>query len=336
MSRASPLPWQDGIWARLQEAISSGRLGHAWLLAGPAGVGKRQFARRLAESLLCESPAIGGDACGACRGCVQVQADSHPNLSWLVREISEKTKKEKRDISVDQLREMMERLALSSHYGGTRVVVIEPADALNASGMNAVLKTIEEPPPGTVILLISERPLALAATLRSRCRRLNFPVPPLDAARTWLQQQDLGAQSADALLRESGGAPLAALAAHRSGLAEQRQKWWNTLLALADQRTDPLAAAAEVGKEGAVEWLPAYQGLLHRLLRAVLGLEHDPRLQKLAARTRPAAIEGLLAEATEARRRLLGNASAQLLVESLMIGWWRRLVAGEVRTPTRP
>lgn len=324
MSAAERLPWQDEIWTRVQDAARSGRLAHAWLLAGPAGVGKRSFARRLAAGVLCETPQADGDACGDCRGCTQRLADTHPNLSWLTREFNEKTDKEKRDISLEQLRQMMERLSLSSHYGRARVVVIEPADALNTGGVNALLKTIEEPPAGTHLLLISERPMALAPTLRSRCQRLNFPLPPTAAALAWLAGKLPGKDTAAALL-EAGGAPLAALDAQQSGLADRRRAWCDRLLSLAEHRVDPLSAAAEVGKDGVGDWLVAYQGLLRRMLRAGLGVESDPRLLKLAPRARPAVIEALLAEAIDGRRRLGGNANPQLLVESLMIGWWRRL-----------
>ena len=135
------LPWHVQPWQRVQDAIRTGQLGHALLLAGPAGVGKRRFAARLAARLMCESPDVDGEACGHCRGCAQTLAGSHPNLNWLQREFNDRKDKLKRDISMEQLRRMMESLSLSSHYGRTRVVVIDPADAMNANGVNAVLKT---------------------------------------------------------------------------------------------------------------------------------------------------------------------------------------------------
>lgn len=324
-----PLPWQASMWARMQEARAAGRLAHALLLAGAAGVGKRSFARRLAASLLCESSQPDGQACGQCRGCTQVLADTHPNLSWLTREFNDKTDKEKRDISMEQLRAMMDRLSLSSHYGRARVVVIDPVEALNTSGINAVLKTVEEPPQGLYLLLISERPMALAPTLRSRCQRLNFPLPDSAQALSWLQSQLPGQDLSDAL-RDAGGAPLAALAARESGLLDQRRLWREAMFAVADRRQDPLIAAAAVGKDTVAEWLRNYLGVLHQMLRALAGADAEAAVLRLASGVHAVAIEALLAEVVEAQRRLQSNANPQLLIESLMISWWRRMAPSAV------
>lgn len=324
------LPWHDQPWRLMQDAARDGRLSHALLLAGPAGVGKRTFARRLAASLLCESRAADGEACGRCRGCAQRAAGSHPNLIWLTREFNEKTDKEKRDISMDQLRGMMERLSLSSHYGQSRVVVIEPADALNVNGVNAVLKTVEEPPPGSHLLLISERPMALAPTLRSRCQRLNFSVPDQEMAETWLEQVSPGINATMAL-RDSAGAPLAALKARESGALELRSAWRDQLYALAAQRIDPLSAASKVDKDGAAVWLRAFMGLLREILRGLAGVDAEPRALALSHRLGAAHVEQLLAEAVESQRRLQSNANPQLIIESLMISWWRRTAPSDKR-----
>lgn len=320
------LSWQAALWTRMQFARSAGRLAHALLLAGPRGVGKHVFAQRLTASLLCESPDADGDACGRCRGCTQERAGTHPNRIWLEREISEKTGKEKRDISMDQLRQMMERLTLATHYAQSRVIVIDPAEALNTAGVNALLKTIEEPPANSHVLLISERPMALAATLRSRCQRLDFALPAIDQAREWLRAQD-SAVDADAALRETGGSPLSALELHRCGQLEQRRAWRQTLLDLAERRLEPLAAAARVDKDQVEAWLRAVVAFLHAVLRAQAGMPTDAALIGLARVLPVDATEAMLTEVVEGQRRLAGNANAALLIESLMIGWWRRTMA---------
>lgn len=320
------LPWQEALWSRVQSARNAGRLAHALLLAGPRGVGKHAFAQRLTASLLCESPAPGGGACGRCRSCTQERAGTHPNRIWLVREINEKTGKEKRDISLDQLREMMERLTLGTHYAQSRVIVIDPAEALNGGGVNALLKTIEEPPANSHVLLIAERPMALVATLRSRCQRLDFALPTTDQAREWLRTQD-SSIDADAALRETGGAPLSALDLHRSGQLDQRRAWRQTLIDLAERRLDPLAAASRVDKDKVEEWLRAVVAFLHAVLRAQAGIPTDAAVAVVAGALRVEATEAMLAETIEGQRRLVGNANAALLVESLMIGWWRRTMA---------
>jgi DNA polymerase III subunit delta' len=324
------LPWHAALWARVNEARRAQRLGHALLLSGPAGVGKRLFAMRLAASLICERLGPDGAACGSCRGCVQRLAGTHPNLLWLTREISERTDKEKRDISMEQLRAMMDRLELASHYGQSRVVVIDPADALNANGVNAVLKTVEEPPPGIHIVLISERPMALAPTLRSRCQRLSVPLPAFDDAVAWLRTRLPGVDAA-AALREAGGAPLTAIKARAEGGSDLQASWDEAMLAVASRKLDPLTAAARVAAPGQKLSPEMVQGWLHhlhrvllRLLRGIAGLETDPVFAGLARRLGAGHLEQLLAEVVECQRRVLGNANPQLTVESLMISWWRR------------
>lgn len=329
-ANADVLPWQETLWRQTQNAARDGRLAHALLLAGPAGVGKRIFARRLAASLLCETPFADGNACGTCRSCAQRAAASHPNLIWLSREINEKTDKEKRDISVEQLRTMMDRLTLATHYGGARVVVIEPADALNSNGVNALLKTVEEPPPGSYLLLISERPMALAPTLRSRCQRLNFPMPAASVAEPWLRSKAPGID-AMAALRDSGGAPLAALAAQQSGALELRSAWREQLYALATRRGDPLSAAAKIDKDQVQAWLRALMGVLHEILRGLAGVDAVAPARALATRIGASQVEQLLAEVIENQRRLQSNANPQLVIESLMISWWRRSAPSDAR-----
>lgn len=326
-----PLPWQETMWQRTQDSLCAGKLGHALLLCGTAGVGKRRFARRLAASLLCEARPADGQACGACRGCIQFAAGTHPNLTWLSREFNDKTDKEKRDISLEQLREMMESLALSSHYGLARVIVIDPADAMNIGGVNAVLKTVEEPPAGCYLLLITERVMALAPTLRSRCQRLQFGLPDAAVAQAWLAQQP-GQFDAAAALAEAQGAPLAALEDQQSGLATQRRAWFDTLLALAQRRTDPLSAAAQVDKERVAMWLAVFQRALQRVLRADSGIETEAAWRALAVNLGALQVERLLAEAIESRRKLQSNANPQLLVESLMILWWHLSAPADSRT----
>ena len=162
----APKPWQEERWRQVRAAHAGGRLAHALLLAGPRGAGKDHFADGLARFLLCE--AAGARPCGQCRSCVQIAAGTHPNLMRLA------PAEDKRDIAIDDVRDLLDRLHLSSHYGQAKIAIVSPADALNANGANALLKTVEEPPPATHILLVAERWRALPATLRSRCQILRF------------------------------------------------------------------------------------------------------------------------------------------------------------------
>lgn len=327
MSAAAILPWQHDLWRIVGEARDQQRLAHALLLAGPAGVGKRTFASALTQTLLCEAPAAGGYACRVCRSCVQFAAGSHPNLFWLRPLVDDKTDKQKRDISVEQLRNMGDKLVLSAHYGGAKVAVLDPADALNTNGVNALLKTIEEPPPNTYLLLISERPMALAATLRSRCQRLRFSPPSSDEAQAWLQQQEpvLTGALLEHALTSSQGAPLRALAAHRSGLLDLQRKWRSDWLDVAAQKRPPTAAAVAVGKdrEQVSAWLSAFIVFLAELLRVRVSGQPSADIGAIAARIAPSGLQALIDEAHESARRITTSASPQLVVESLMIAWWR-------------
>ena len=322
------LPWHAEVWHRVLQARRTQRLTHALLLAGPAGVGKRVFARQLADELLCED-LTSDRACGQCRGCQLGRAGQHPNLFWLRRELNDRGDRERRDITLDQIRNMLEQISLSGHYGGTKVVVFDPVDALSMGGVNALLKTVEEPPPQTILLLVSERPMALLATLRSRCQRLDFGMPERDVAQRWLSQQAPGADAA-ALLDASGGAPLTALDDLNSGAAETRAAWQAELVQVALGRRDPLAAAAQVPRDAVGPWLDSLLDLLRRCLRSQACGERDS-LSELARRLNANQMEPVIAEALDARRRLNTNPNAQLLVESLMIGWWHRS-----RTATPP
>jgi len=132
----APHAWQQERWAQVRGAHAAGRLAHALLLAGPRGAGKDHFAAGLAGFLLCEAPEAARKPCGDCRSCVQIAAGAHPNLMRLA------PAEDKRDIAIDDVRDLLDRLHLSSHYGQAKVAIVSPADALNAGGANALLKTI--------------------------------------------------------------------------------------------------------------------------------------------------------------------------------------------------
>jgi DNA polymerase III subunit delta' len=238
MSAPQPLPWQQAPWRRVTDAARAGRLAHALLLAGPRGVGKGRFAAAFGAYLLCETRGA-SRPCGECRSCVQVAAGVHPNLLRLA------PAEDRRDISIDDIRALIERLQLSSHYGQAKVAIIEPADRLNDSGQNALLKTVEEPPPATHLLLVSERWRALSPTLRSRCQILRFAVPPAESALAWLRAQHPG--EPEAALRRHLRAPLAA------GIGEggAGEEWARALRELREGRFEALKLAQGLKRESA-------------------------------------------------------------------------------------
>ena len=260
------LPWHAPLWRRLHQHRADGRWPHALLLAGPDGLGKGLFARRLAASRCCETPDAQGDACGQCQGCHWFQAGSHPDFSAVRPAEGGKA------IKVDQIRELREFLGLTAYCGGCKIVLIEPADRLNLNAANSLLKTLEEPPGDGLLLLVAARPARLPATVRSRCQMLRFEPPPAPEAIAWLASRIDARLDARILLEVAGGAPLAALA-----LAEPSR--WSRRRQLLDSYDRVLQGATEPSRT-AEAWL---QGDVTENLRWLVGWHTDMIRLRLSA-----------------------------------------------------
>jgi DNA polymerase III subunit delta' len=204
---SAPYPWLHSPWQRL--LATRARPAQALLLAGPRGVGKSELAQAWARALLCEAPQPDGAACGRCPACHWFDTGGHPDFRLVT--LQEKTGKEGETrlataIEVDQAREAVDYVQLSTYRAGFRVVVVDPADSLNLAAANALLKVLEEPPLKTVFVLVSDQPRRLLPTIRSRCTRLDIGLPPVEQAAQWLAGQ--GVDDALNLLALSGGTPL--------------------------------------------------------------------------------------------------------------------------------
>jgi DNA polymerase-3 subunit delta' len=247
VSFAHPLPWHEAQWRQVRAWAESGRTPHAVLLAGAPGLGKEAFARRLAHALLCTSPGAPDTPCGTCASCRMMGQGAHPDYVELTPEEAGKP------LRVDAIRELTAHLALRSAMGRRKVVLIHPAEAMNRSAANALLKTLEEPQGESVLLLVSHVPSRLPATVRSRCQRLSFRAPPHGVAKSWLVGHLSEPGDADRFLKLSGGAPLAALAVARSEALEGMGKVEEGVSALLASQADPVAVAESWGKLGAAE-----------------------------------------------------------------------------------
>jgi DNA polymerase-3 subunit delta' len=217
------VPWNDDAWRNLQERRRRNALPHALLLCGPAALGKREFADAFARALLCNTPRADGHACGQCRACKLFAAGSHPDMVRVDLELRDDGKP-RTELTVDQMRSLSERLSLTAQFGGGQIALIDPADAMNPSASNALLKTLEEPTPGTTIVLIADHPTRLSATIRSRCQRIEFRVPADAVARSWLLAQGVDAKLASEALAAGDGNPGLALAWARSGAMKLRSE----------------------------------------------------------------------------------------------------------------
>lgn len=202
-SLAATAPWLASARAAIASAEAGGRLPHALLIQGIAGLGKAALAEWIARYALCEAP--GADACGVCPSCRWVAAGNHPDLMRVGVE------EDKKQIAVDSVRAMITALTLKSYRGRRKVALLQPADALNANGANALLKTLEEPSGSALLILVAARPERLPATVASRCQRIKVRPPTGPVAVEWLAAQRSGTDWSTPLAL-TAGAPLAALA----------------------------------------------------------------------------------------------------------------------------
>ena len=282
-------PWLSETWATLVGALADQRLHHGLLFAAPAGFGKRKLANALASAALCGERGADGYACGACSSCLLVAAGSHPDLSRTTFGLRDDGKP-RTEIIVDQIRALSQRLAMSSQFGGAQIALIDPADRLNANAANALLKTLEEPTPATILMLIADDASRLPATIRSRCQRVDLRAPTRAEALAWLRTHRIDAKRAEESLDASLGNPglaliwssdetltirsgcaddLAALGHGRRPAAEVAERW------AADQPETRLWFAAALARDEARS--------LARGEAGALGLTAREEIPKLAA-----------------------------------------------------
>jgi DNA polymerase-3 subunit delta' len=255
------------------DAWASRKLHHAWLLAGPKGVGKATFALAAARRVLAEAagppfdlPGIGTDDGHPI--VKLVEAGSHPDMRWLERQLNEKTGNLNRNIKVEQIRELGEFMGLTAALSPWRVVVIDTVDELESSGANALLKILEEPPANTLFFLVSHAPGRLLPTIRSRCRRLDFTSLDDDAMTSVLEAHapEISATERRRIIAMSFGSAGRALAFAGLGLAKLEEA---AIAILRDG--DPTNArradlAQELGKKGAADRYAAFLELAPSLI----------------------------------------------------------------------
>ena len=199
---ASFSPWQQRAYDHAVAALDSGRLGHGLLICGPSGLGKRVVADRLAQQVL-----GGSEAATQTRSAQLIAAGTHPDLHLVSFGPTKDGSKLRTEIVIDQMRELSQKLSLTPQYGVAQVAIVDPADAINRAACNALLKTLEEPAAGRYLWLISVQPARLPATIRSRCQRLEFKLPPHDEALAWLRTQGHSEKEAREALDAARGHP---------------------------------------------------------------------------------------------------------------------------------
>lgn len=232
---AEAYPWQEALW---QQMAGHPQHAHAYLLHGPAGIGKRALAERLMASLLCQRPE-GLNACGQCKSCMLLVAGSHPDNYVLEPEEADKA------IKVDQVRDLVSFVVQTAQMGGRKVVLIEPVESMNINAANALLKSLEEPSGNTVLLLVSHQPSRLLPTVRSRCVQQACPLPGEAMSLDWLAQAlpDCTQDERNELLVLAAGSPLAAVSLQAQGVREQRAQVVDGVKKLLKQQQSPTQLA---------------------------------------------------------------------------------------------
>lgn len=237
----APPPWTASEREALGGAFRAGRVPHALLIHEAPGAGGEWLATWMAQLLLCQEPARA--PCGECVACRRVWALQHPDVTWV------RAAEDSRQIRIEQVRDLTAELALTAHAGGYKVGIVTPADALNRFAANALLKTLEEPPPRTLLALVATQPSRLPATLISRCQRLRIRAPTREEAVAWLTALR-GKNDWEGALEVLGEAPMVLANQEPRPIAEAGLEARRTLEALAGGNADPVAAAERWARSG--------------------------------------------------------------------------------------
>lgn len=340
-------PWLEQPWRVLLRQRE--RLHHAVLIHGPGGIGKSALAGELARALLCEDTAADGAACGGCASCRWIGQGTHPDLRVLApasgdesadvsgdlsgnlsQDVSGGGKtaktpaKASRDIRIDQVRALERFLEVGGHRGGDKVVLVDPADALNAASANALLKTLEEPTGRTRFVLVADRPDVLPATIRSRCLAVGLCLPDAAQAARWLAEET-GADPATASgwLAACGGAPLRARRFADPSAASAHRLLMETLAGLPETGI-VRAADALAGIEPPV-WIGALQTWIADLQRVCAGAEprffpdRAARLRSLSRMTSLHAVDRLAVQLSQLARAADHPLNPRLMIEDALL-----------------
>ncbi|AOY99712.1 DNA polymerase III subunit delta' [Cupriavidus sp. USMAHM13] len=326
-------PWQTEDWKQL--AALRGRLPQALLIHGQQGIGKRDLALHFAQGLLCETPRADGQPCGSCPACHWFSQGNHPDFSVVRPEALEggaegdgeeggRKKAPSKIIRMEQVRALIEAVGVGTHRAGMRVALVYPLDALQTEGANALLKTLEEPPPSTLFLLVTDRLDRVLPTILSRCRQFAAHRPAPAQALAWLEAQ--GVPDAQAQLALAGGAPLTAL--HAAEAEEMPLQRWLVGQLGAGAGFDALAAAEHLQKLP----VPAMLGIVQRWTYDLLNLrlaQGVPRyfpkevaaLARCAAATDAHRLQGFLGHLAAHRRSENHPLAARLVMEAVFLDY---------------
>ncbi len=339
-------PWHASLWQQLSGSEDKqANFPHALLISGIAGTGKKALAFYLAQTLMCHAPHKDPQTkafhpCQQCRACLLFNSANHPDLQYLT------TAEDKKIINVDRVRELIQWSVLSSQLQRKKVVIVEPADAMNQNAANSLLKTLEEPVPNTVLLLVSNKKQSLLPTIRSRCQTIDIGLPDQAMARQWLEEQ--GVKESALMLALASGAPLKARQLALEDAQTIRKEVFESLLQVANNQIDPVSGADGLFKLSTVKktksakkrltasafdiiyWLDLLITDLARLSQFELpagaeqyisNIDYLQDLQQLSNRLYLKKLMQLSDSVNKAYYEIQGSINLNLLFEKLLIDW---------------
>ena len=270
-------PWLAPEIARLRSAYASGRLSHALLIHEAPGAGGEWLAHWAARMVLCVSPQE--RPCERCASCQRAAQEQHPDLT-VVRPLEASAQ-----IRIEQVRELAAELALTAHQGGYKVGILSPADTMNRFAANALLKTLEEPSPGTLLMLVASQPSRLPATILSRCQRVRVRAPERQQALAWLEATR-GPGDWASVLAVLGPAPIVAAASDPAVVAEVAAEVRRGLKEAIEGGGDPVATAERWARSQLPLRLTCLENWLTERIRSRMG--GDPLFTEVRAGAHPA------------------------------------------------
>ncbi|HMF58180.1 MAG TPA: DNA polymerase III subunit delta' [Pyrinomonadaceae bacterium] len=338
----STLVGNERVKGVLRRMLEARRVPGALLFAGEEGVGKKRFALELAKSLNCRALA-GVEACGHCPACVRAEEfvfpssedkDAHKKIIWSAHPDIGMAISYKRAILVDAMRDLEREANFRPYEGAARIFLIEEADKLNEPSSNALLKTLEEPPATSHIILIASRPAALLPTIRSRCQTVRFsPLSVAEIEQHLLSVKKISKEDARLLARVAHGSIGRALGTDPGEYREQRDAMLDVLnaLVLTGERASLLRASEEITDAKRKDEYEPRLDVLETLIRDVwrLGLgvtleqvvnaDVQPQMKKIAERVESRRAASWLTEIERHRERLNVNINRKVATDALFL-----------------
>lgn len=311
------LPWQQPLMQHIVAAQRQQRLPQGIYLHADDGVDVAAFVLYLGQMLCCENaPEL--SPCGQCSSCSSWQKHQYPNLHWLGIEYDEKRKKYRKDISVDQMRTLIQRLQQTAHSKGLKLAIIYPAHKLNRAAANSFLKTLEEAPDETLVILAGHQRAALPITLLSRCQVWHLPRPDMATAMSWIADQKLEFDVSAADLQRAGGQPERLLQWHHEGYLALQQHFTEQARAYLKGQISAVELAEMLQKLPIPQSREFVLHLLDELIRHQLGVSEKNRSAK-PSRSKAAQLFKLKTESQRWLQAEDNNLNIQFQIEDVLL-----------------